>query len=200
MRPSLLLERLRASTRPLHTRVEARVDLTGRCSTRRGYEQLLVQMLGLYAPLEAQLARLDWAGTSFDFEQRRKEALLRADLAALGVTRDAPACDTTPELGSLASGFGCLYVLEGSTLGGQIILRHVERSLDLSAKRGASFFDSYGPSVGPMWRAFGDAASAHCDTETRIVEASAAATRTFEAFDRWLGSPASSAQPTEVRS
>jgi heme oxygenase len=111
------------------------------------------------------------------------------DLVALGATGTAPTYEGVPELGSLAAGFGCLYVLEGSTLGGQVILRHVGSSLGLDASRGASFFASYGRRVGSMWRAFGEAASAHCATEAHCDEALAAATHTFEAFHHWIKPP-----------
>lgn len=144
-------------------------------------------MLGLYAPLEARLASLDWTGTGVDLDERRRAHLLRADLEALGARADAPAFAEPPELRSIAAGFGCMYVVEGSTLGGRVILRYVSRELGVSAARGASFFASHEDRVAAMWRAFGEAASAYCTTEERAQEALAAAKVTFLAFERWLG-------------
>ena len=38
-----------------------------------------------------------------------------------------------PPLETQADAFGCLYVLEGATLGGRVISRHIERALGLDA-------------------------------------------------------------------
>lgn len=182
---------LRDATRPLHDRVERAVDLTARARTRDGYRALLTAFYGLHAPIERQLAALPWDEAGLDVGARRKGPLLRADLRALGVDPAAvPRCPDLPRTDTVAAGFGCLYVLEGSTLGGQVIARDVEASLGLDAGSGAAFFRSYGADVGRMWRAFTRALDAHVDTEARRREALAAATATFETFERWVGRPA----------
>lgn len=181
---------LRDATRLLHERVEASVDLPARTRTRAGYRALLAALLGLHAPLERRLAALDWPSAGLDFEARRKAPLLAADLRALGVDPDAvPQRPLWPAVDGLAAGFGCLYVLEGATLGGQIIAREVERTLGLGPGSGASFFGSYGREVGPMWRAFGRALDAYATTPERLERAAAAAAATFGAFERAVGSP-----------
>ncbi len=190
------LDRIRADTRQMHLRVETCLDLEGSCATVDGYRKLLARMLAFHAPLEERLSHLDWAGTGVDFESRRKARLLRADLAALGAPSEGLPRAALPQLRSLAAGFGCLYVVEGSTLGGKIILRHVERALGLDAARGASFFASYRADVGPMWRAFGEAATAYCSTGPRVDEAVAAAIDTFEAFERGIGTAPGEPRPT----
>lgn len=184
-----ILECLRADTRSLHERVEKRVDLPRRCATKQAYRSLLVQMFGLHTAVETVLSRLDWTNTGIDLAQRRKTHLIRADLTFLdGQDMDsAPSCECVPEVRTLAEGFGCLYVVEGSTLGGQMILRQLQRTLELGQGNGASFFASYGREVGSMWRAFGEAAKAHCTTEIRIREAVGAAIATFQAFEGWIG-------------
>ena len=49
---------------------------------------------------------------------------------------------------------GCLYVLEGATLGGVVIRRHPEQKLRLGPDNGAAFFHAYGPDTGRRWREF----------------------------------------------
>lgn len=183
---SSVMERLREDTRELHARVERRVDLPRRCATLEGYTGLLVRMLGLYIPIESKLRLLDWSETGVNIAARHKSDMIRADLGALGACDDVPVYAAVPELRTLAAGFGCLYVIEGSTLGGQVILRHVRDALGLSPAHGASFFASYGPRLGAMWRAFGQAADAYCTTQPRVEEALDASVHTFEAFERWL--------------
>ena len=64
----------------------------------------------------------------------------------------------------IAEGIGCLYVLEGSTLGGQFILRALQERLGLSPDREARFFASYGKHVGSMWKSFGSFAEQYAAT------------------------------------
>jgi heme oxygenase len=80
-------------------------------------------------------------------------------------------------------------VLEGATLGGQLILRHLQRHFAGIPAGGFAFFRAYGEDVGPMWRAFGEAltrASSAEDSQLfkgRVVQG---AKDTFDAFERWL--------------
>ncbi len=78
-----------------------------------------------------------------------------------------------------------MYVLEGATLGGQFIARHVERALGLAGGRGYSFFRGYGEDTGRMWRSFreelGDRAPA-----LEADEIVASACGTFDRFHNWL--------------
>jgi heme oxygenase (biliverdin-IX-beta and delta-forming) len=183
-----VLERLKRETRAHHEAVERQVDLSVRCTTLGGYVDVLLAMRDVYAVVEPALARLDWSPSGLVFEERAKSPLLRADLAALGVdahTHTAHLAFDAPR--SLAAGFGCLYVLEGATLGGQLIARVVARALDLGPTTGASFFASYGARVGAMWQAFGRAATATCVTPSEIDEAVGAAAATFEVFRARLG-------------
>ena len=58
----------------------------------------------------------------------------------------------TIDIETRAEAFGACYVLEGSTLGGRMISRLVQRDGALSL--GTGFLDPYGPETGPMWRSF----------------------------------------------
>lgn len=120
-------------------------------------------------------------------DPRRRMHLLAADLAVLGASPFAvdalPSCPV-PLLGNAAAALGSLYVMEGSTLGGRIIERHVERRLGFDHLSGCSYFAGYGARTGAMWRAFlarlelaplGDAAGI-----------AAGAVATFERLAEWL--------------
>jgi heme oxygenase len=83
---------------------------------------------------------------------------LRTDLRALGETESQidslPLCDQLPPMLNIEDGIGCLYVLEGSTLGGQLIARELSRKFRIDQHSGAAFFQSYGENVGSMWIQF----------------------------------------------
>lgn len=184
-------DRLRRETRDCHERLEAQVDMHRLARSRDGYRRTLEAMLGFYGPVEEALARLDWRPAGIEIGERRKAHLIAADLAALGLAPEAvaalPRCADLPDLPDLRAGLGCLYVLEGATLGGQLILREVRERLSLEPEGGASFFASYGPRVGVMWREFKARLDAACANEEAATAAVLAAAGTFEALERWLG-------------
>ena len=91
-----------------------------------------------------------------------------------------------PAPGSVAEAFGCLYVLEGATLGGQVISRHLARELSLSPANGAAFFNGYGPETGPRWTAFLALLEAHAGQPEQQASVVEAARQTFLLLEQWL--------------
>lgn len=156
-----------------------------------GYRRHLEALHGLFAPLEAELERkLSGELPELRTVERWKLPLLVKDLEALGHDASSlarlPRATLLPPLTGLPEALGCFYVLEGSTLGGQLILRHLQRHLTGAP---VAFFRAYGEEVGPMWRAFGEvvsqasAAAASEDFDARVVQG---AKDTFDAFTAWL--------------
>jgi heme oxygenase len=94
-----------------------------------------------------------------------------------------PRCDEVPELGSIESALGSLYVFEGATLGGQLIARRLVERFGPSAPCG--FFNSYGEDVGRMWKAFRVTLSEYSSAGVDSVIIGSAID-TFERFGRWL--------------
>lgn len=183
-----ILARLKAETRAHHDAVERSLDLAAPGLTVDGYARVLVRFLGFYRPLERRIEAVHaLADTLPDLPGRWKAHLLAADLAALGWADDVPECPDVPDPRTVAEGFGCLYVVEGATLGGQLVRRHVERTLGLTPETGCGFFAAYGERVGAMWRAFGAALEGYVTTADREAEAVRAAGGTFAALGRWLG-------------
>jgi heme oxygenase len=74
-------------------------------------------------------------------------------------------------------------VLEGSTLGGQYILRELEKR-GITTETGAAFFACYGARTAEMWKSFKETANAYCAHEPRAAEAEAAARATFARYRR----------------
>jgi heme oxygenase len=153
------------------------------------YSRWLERLHGCYAPLEAQLERLK-SGLSVHWEARRKTPLLQDDLTRLGLTPGRiarrPLCGEVPQRSDLATAFGSLYVLEGATLLGRIIARHLHGRLGIDAAFGAAFFVSYGAEVDERWQSFRRrlaAAASSPETERRMI---AAACETFVTLGRWL--------------
>ena len=80
---------------------------------------------------------------------------------------------------------GAMYVIEGSTLGGQLIGRHVERVLGLTAGQGNAYFRGHNERTGQLWKEFCDALRTKVpDRETDTVIA--AAKTMFGVFWSWM--------------
>jgi heme oxygenase len=181
---------LRAATWPCHQRLEKRLDIKTRFSSLAAYRVHIERMWGFCAALEQQFGREAFADALADYESRRKLPLLTQDLIALGAHSDAVSrldqCPGLPDCGDPATAFGCVYVLEGATLGGRTLLPLAQTRLGLTAESGATFLASYGGEVASMWRHFGAALDAWCSAPERRDRATAAAVGTFEALDTWL--------------
>ena len=182
---------LRSGTRDAHERLESRLRRELLSETAVSYVDVLSRLLGVYAPLESRLeSQLQHHWPALDLVARRKVPLLRADLADLGLTRQmiaaVPQCAYVPAPVSSAEALGCLYVLEGATLGGKVILRAVAASALRDGRRGGAFFGAYGSLVGQRWREFtavvADATAAGADPAVIV----SGARETFAAMEEWL--------------
>ena len=183
-----LLSRLRIETRDHHDAIERTLLLMDDNLTLASYRQRVEQFYGFYKPVEERL--LDSCGSIAPWiavKQRHKTPHLEADLTALGqqAIDRLPLCTNLPSLISAAECFGCLYVLEGATLGGVVINRHVEQKLGVTPATGGRFFNGYGEQTGSMWHQFRDAITAfslQSDQQEMVV---ASALATFATLHHW---------------
>ncbi|MFJ4066001.1 biliverdin-producing heme oxygenase [Pseudomonas sp. NPDC089996] len=181
--PSPLLLALRDATRDCHKALEARLPFFDLGFDTAAYRRLLQAYYGFHAPLENQLG--DYQGP-----ERCKTAALTRDLLALDLTEaeiDAlPLCQALPAISDEASALGVMYVLEGSTLGGQVLKRAMAERLGIGHDSGAAFLDVYGEMTGSYWRSFlvrlGQASTA-TPAQAATVQA---AIDTFTRFEQWL--------------
>jgi heme oxygenase (biliverdin-IX-beta and delta-forming) len=179
---SSLFALLRSSTEQQHREIESLIDPMKNFSSLEVYKAHVLKSWTFYCPLEAELAHLDWTAVGIDFTSRRKTPLLEEDLRILGVPRPQPEENKQPlDWTNLDFALGCLYVLEGATLGGQMISRHLA-TLDIGPANGGLFFNGYGAKTGEMWKSFQASATAYCVTDDQIGEAVSGAKSTFGRF------------------
>jgi heme oxygenase len=179
---------LREATKGVHERLGRALPLNNPELTLDAYRGVIEALYGFHAPLEM---RLSVAAAKSDglvpMLGREKLWRLRQDLRALGSTDERiealPRCTWVPEISTVPRAFGCLYVIEGATLGGRVVARAVREHLGLGPSTGASFFEGYGAATGTMWRSFLDCLKACTKSRAEVVEA---AMDTFAALERWL--------------
>lgn len=178
-----LLHALREGTRACHKGLEQRLPFFSDGFDLLAYQRLIEAYYGFHAPLEAALA-------GYQGVERNKAPALARDLLALGLDAaqvDALAqCSALPRIDSEASALGVMYVLEGSTLGGQVLKRAMAERLGVGADSGAGFFDVYGPLTGAHWRSFLARLAGASLPPAGLTCAVQAAVATFEGFEQWL--------------
>lgn len=190
-KPIDLLVGLRAQTAEAHRRLERDLDLLREPFDRDRFILLLERFHGFHAVWEPKVARVMSREAAFLSPRHRTHRAAR-DLMALGHSaRDVaqlPLCLAAARLASSPeAAIGSLYVMEGSTLGGQIISRCLQSAPWLPPD-GLGYFDPYGPATGTMWRHFriwAEAASKFGSADAVI----AGAVETFRTLQAWLVPP-----------
>lgn len=181
----MLLERLRHESRPHHVRLE---EVVGLPASLAAHHARIRAFFGFVQPWEKTLRASPHASllagrerTPWLLADLRHAGLDEADIAAL------PRCDDAdlPSVSSLPAILGALYVFEGSSLGGQIISRHLETALGLRDGEGYRYFRGHGAETPARWLAFRTLLAAHSTpaSDDQIV---AAAQDTFTRLRRWL--------------
>jgi len=183
-----LSRQLRLATANLHLRAEELLNISVLMFDRGSYADTLDRFHGLYFPLEQALRQYRrWGALGLNLRERSHVGRLYRDLVALGREPSPQHASDVGEVTSFEHALGALYVMEGSTLGGRIILRHLEES-EIDIPTGArSFFGGHGPDTGVMWRSFVSSLDAfgelHPTSRTAVQQG---AQRTFDAVIAWF--------------
>lgn len=198
-----LMAQLKRETSEVHARTESHLRFLAADFTLAEYRETLLRFLGFYRPCEAALTHAT-AGSTFEHivRERLKTPAISQDLALLGCSAAevaaTPDSANLPRLDTPASALGMMYVLEGATLGGAIVARHLRQRFGWSGVEGSDhagaqvdrarpihFFTIYGDELRDRWRAFAELTEQHASTENspRIC---AVACQTFSRFEGWL--------------
>lgn len=186
-----IMEQLRKETAEDHDQIEQNDYATAIMNltlTAAEYQAYLEKFYGFIQPIEQQIAQLDGVQElGIDMKHRAKTPLLEQDLAFISSNRQQiPICADIPEIASTEQLLGYLYVIEGSTLGGQIITRKLRDHLSLEPGAGLSYFNAYGQDTRTQWKELSEtmntAVEAGADREV-IVDT---AKETFRLLNQWL--------------
>lgn len=153
---------LKLHTSEQHAAIERVVPLMAADFDRARYAAYLRVMYGFHRDFERVLGAIPGIRLALpDFDERRKLPLLARDLQALAlVVPEEARAFPLPPLDTVARGLGAMYVLEGSTLGGRILSRHLGTTLSITPEAGGAYLASYGAELAPMWKRFGAALEA----------------------------------------
>jgi heme oxygenase len=185
------LDRIRRETRALHEQIEGIVPLLQSDADEQTYRAYLEKLLGFHRPLEPVLfARAGLHELGIRRAEREKSPWLARDLLALGLSAEEliglPRCRALPPVPSLSAALGCCYVLEGATLGAQLIYRELSARLPDTMSRASSYLRCYGAETGRMWKVFCAALEHHGQQGEEQAEMADAARATFTTLRAWL--------------
>ncbi|UQZ37010.1 biliverdin-producing heme oxygenase [Paenibacillus sp. PK3_47] len=197
---SNILKRLKEETAPLHKQIEKNeyaAAIMNNSLTMDKYEAYLIKFYGFVKPVEARLSGITDSAEGVLYESaRNKSEWLERDLSALGLSEETlsrlPLCTDLPDVSTHAKALGCLYVLEGSTLGGQMIIRMLAKYLPVDPHVNGNYFNSYGDSTREHWKAFCSELEKAADRPEAEEEMIQAAKNTFRLLDRWFVEPEAS--------
>lgn len=208
------MQRLRAETRERHVATEA-IPFSSAIVNGSLPRSSYIGQLKAYLPIHAALERaFETPGhpalAAVWSTDMRKTHLIEADLRALDLdgahipsAADASAqmvawvehlADTDP-----IALLGVLYVLEGSTLGGALLRRHLSVAYGLTDD-GLRYYSPYGVGPKPHWVAFSERMNSAVTDATDGDRIVAAADETFERIGRILSalSPSTAAVAVAV--
>jgi heme oxygenase (biliverdin-IX-beta and delta-forming) len=143
--------RLRQETGAAHRELDETLGIVDRLSTGDRRVGLLAGYHRLHRQTEAKVEPLLRGIADLDFSARRRSSLIAEGIRSLGHTVVA---DSTASVSMLtrAEAFGAFYVLEGSSLGGRVILKELKRRNVSPA--GLGFLDPYGADTSRRWQSF----------------------------------------------
>jgi len=189
---SPFLQQLRHSTAASHQALEQNpcsVALMSHAVTLDQYTVYLNRLLPFIKGFEEQV----FPGLQpyiKDLDERRKLHLLRSDLRLSGATEQVDPSFTGAFFGhhypDKVSRLGGMYVLEGSTLGGKMITKHLRQSLGEKVDGITTYLNPYGEQAGSKWKNFMQLlqnAADESNNETAIIKG---ALSTFAIFDSLL--------------
>ncbi|MGG7660865.1 biliverdin-producing heme oxygenase [Dyadobacter sp. BHUBP1] len=187
----LFFKRLRQETAESHQKLEgnplSKAILSPFVSVK-DYQTYLAALFGVTIACEDQIFPII-SHVITDLADRYKSRLIIDDLLATGLSEAE--IDALPvyrfEFSTVAEALGIMYVLEGSTLGGKVLYRHIHEVLGLTPENGASYFWGYGPHTGNLWKSFISALTQFVDELDERDGVIGSAKKTFTIIDNWLG-------------
>ena len=186
-----LRTQLRDATAPLHKQLDQQpllVALLGNDLPLADYQQLLGIYYSLYHQLEAAIKTyLSLQPIDFDYQPRYKTPLLLSDLSYWQIQPEPLRCQIMlPDLNSLGALLGLLYVLEGSTLGGQFIAQHLQLTYGYTRSTGSDFYSACGEQTQSHWQSFISYLNSFSDQPDLAAQAIDSADLSFACFNQAL--------------
>lgn len=176
----MLSTTIKEATKEAHLQLEKKVvQKLKAIRSNQDYADLLRHFYAYFNHLEKVIAPFITADLLPDYAQRRNSSFLQKDIEALGGNIDNLPETSVPKITNAIQALGALYVMEGSIMGGSIIVQMLAKG---GITEGVSFFSGYGPATGQMWGAFITVLNACAGNDEQEAIAVQTANDTFNHF------------------
>jgi len=143
------------------------------------YAALLQYFYNYFSSIEKVITPFITNEVLADYEQRRNSRYIKDDIQNLGEALNENHSVALPVITSPLQAMAALYVMEGSIMGGKIIVQMLAKN---GITKGTSFFEGYGAETGNMWSTFTAALNNQYQQEGDEKIASDTANQTFACF------------------
>lgn len=176
----MLSDKIKSETKAEHIALEkVTLPLIKKSTSRSAYLELLQVFHSFFKDLEDEMEEIEELKLIPDMELRRKSSWLLDEIMSLNGSVNQVKVKDKLIINSFQEALGALYVLEGSTLGGQHIVSMLKKTYP-DPDHDFIFFEGYGRHTALMWQSFLSFLNSTPETHHPVVIASAQ--RTFQQF------------------
>lgn len=148
----MLSTNIKETTKTAHIQLEKRVVQHLKAITSyEDYAEFLKCFYAYFSELEKVIMPFITKELLPDYKARRNSTSLKNDILESGYTVQGLPDVAMPQIGNALGAFGALYVMEGSVMGGSIIVEMLRKR---GIVKGVTFFSGYGEETGKMWGTF----------------------------------------------
>lgn len=148
----MLSTNIKEATKTAHLNLEKKViEKLKAIRSNADYADFLKYFYTYFSQAEQAIAPYITAQLLPDYKERRNSSYLKNDIEALNGNVEAIPAITLPVIENQLQALGALYVMEGSIMGGSIIIKMLEKG---GITEGVSFFSGYGETTGQKWGVF----------------------------------------------
>lgn len=181
----MLTNTIKEATKQAHLDLERKVVKQLKAiSDENDYAELLKVFYAYFNRVEQAIAPYITTDVLPDYKDRRNSSYLKKDIEELGQNVDELPVVTSLPITNTLQALGALYVMEGSIMGGSIIVQMLAK---LGITKGVSFFSGYGEETGAMWNSFTTVLNNKAKSASDEAIAIQAANDTFNGFSVAFG-------------
>ena len=171
---------IKEATKKAHIDLEKKVVIRLKAiSNDSDYANFLKFFYAYFSHLEKAISPFITTRLIPDYEKRRNSSFLKNDIEAVGGTIDNLPATKVPVIENHLEALGAMYVMEGSIMGGQIIVKILNTH---GITKGVSFFSGYGEHTQMMWKSFTDVLNREASNEEQKKTMIRVANETFNCF------------------
>jgi heme oxygenase len=187
-----VLVALRHATHDFHKRVEKLTPFFRKDFDRSAYLRWLDLMFAFYRPIDSAVEISNFRSqTNWDYQPRsvliQRDTELLANRGPKDVSDSVGGLAELSTLTTIAQIAGMLYVVEGSALGGNILLKVLGRSAGVTAAAGASFFAPHGELLEIRWKEYVQLIAHQTTSPEFQADVVSGAVTTFKVLHDWIG-------------